>query len=364
MSESILEYSFERYKKVAKTGLSNLKDTSYINAVLQCLSNIYEIADYLLNPNNQININKNMQDYPLAFVIERLFVHIYPYPFKEGEVYTTKHIFTILATFNKIYQNYKRKNPNDLINTILNRLSTELNIKKDNADLKIDNNTYLDKQTLIKEYMNINEEKNNSIIYNNLYWIELKDFHCNKCKGKFYEMKTYPTFQLDILNYYNKEINEKIHLKDLINFYSHKDTKQIHCENCNNYKMDVDVSAKIYRSPKVFIFLLYNGDDDNTKKNENFDKFTYIIEENIQIENINENINRNNKLYKNYTLFGIVSISMKDDKYIGFSKSPIDKEWYLYDDERVQKINIDFISKSFNEYKNYLPCILFYRADD
>lgn len=361
MSESKSEYSFEIYKNVAKTGLSNLEDTSYINAVLQCLANIKEFADYFLNPNNQININKNMQNYPLAFVIERIYVHIYPYPFRENEVYTAKHVFRILATFNKIYENYKRKNPNDLINTIFDRLNSELNTKKDNADLQIDNIDYLNKQTLIKKYMSFIEKKYDNIIYNNLYWIELKDFHCNECKGDFYEMNTYPTFQLDILYYYIKESNNKIHLEDLINFYSHKvTTKKIYCKKCNNFKVDVDVTTKIYRSPKVFTFLLYNGDDDNQKKNEKFDNFTYIIEESVQIKNINEN----NELDKNYTLFGIVSISMKDDKYIGFSKSPIDKEWYLYDDERVQKINFDFILKSFNEYKNYLPCILFYKTND
>ena len=52
---------------------------------------------------------------------------------------------------------------------------------------------------------------------------------------------------------------------------------------------------------------------------------------------------------------------MREKKYVAFSKSSIDKKWYLYNDSEVQPVIFKFILESHNHCFNfYTPCILFY----
>ena len=52
----------------------------------------------------------------------------------------------------------------------------------------------------------------------------------------------------------------------------------------------------------------------------------------------------------------------KDNKYKALCISPVDKQWYIYDDEEVNLVNYDdFISK-YNEETRYMPSILVYNG--
>ena len=41
--------------------------------------------------------------------------------------------------------------------------------------------------------------------------------------------------------------------------------------------------------------------------------------------------------------------------------SPINKQWYYYNDEKINMIEKNYILQSINNYK-YIPCILLYEA--
>ena len=64
-------YSFSRYKKPALTGLNNLGDTSYLNAVLQFICNIRNVASYFVNPKNRDIFIKNINKYQISFSMHR-----------------------------------------------------------------------------------------------------------------------------------------------------------------------------------------------------------------------------------------------------------------------------------------------------
>ena len=220
----------------AKKGLINLNDTSYLNAILQCLGNISEIANFFLNPSNQKKIEGNMktkqnQKYPLSYVIQRLFVNLYPETLNYiKEVYSTNNIFKILDVLNpnKYYMQFKRKNPNDLIKYILMRLHEEL-------------------------------KENNSSIINNFYWLELNENNCEQCKI-FYEIKKALIFQLDICKYLEKKNNDiikDITIKNLIDFHLKENTIKEKCKKC---KKEFDIKKDIIKSPNISIFLLFNKD--------------------------------------------------------------------------------------------------------
>lgn len=150
--------SFSRYTKAAKTILINQGDTSYFNAVLQFIGSIRNLASFFLNPENSQNIYNNLITISVSFVIQKLFLHLYPFPEKEeNEIYSAISILKVLGTLNNIYKDTKKKNPNVLIRFILDILDKELNkpqqnFKKLTADIHVKNNII---ECRIRNYTNL-----------------------------------------------------------------------------------------------------------------------------------------------------------------------------------------------------------------
>ena len=345
------EYDFKRYKKAPKTGLKKFGDTSYLNAVLQCLGNIYELANYFLNPKYQILINSNINIMPLSFVLERLFIRLYPYPEKdEPIIYGNDKVLSVLANYNITYKSTKTRNPKDLINLILDIIHSELNTKKSlNKNLNYNNfdfNSIIN--TEIVNFFNTND----SIISRHFSYSEIKENLCIICKKTIYELHHYYTFDLDILNCASKIEKSNITVTDCLNYLSIPKIKNFFCQNCNQHR-ETNIISRIYGSPEIFIFLLDRG---NFESNLMDIKFT--IEDKLDLNNYIENKDSP----KEYELIGIVSISKKEKIYIGFSKSPIDNQWYIYNEEKVDLIDINSVINNNNDLNLYIPCILFYNS--
>ena len=117
-----------RYTKATTTGLKNLGNTSYLNAVLQLLGSIHDFASFFTNPKKQKFFSDNLSSLPFSFIIYRLFLHLYPYPEKEQrEIYKPDSLHKHLGEINVVYKSLKERNPNDLIIFILDTLHKELN---------------------------------------------------------------------------------------------------------------------------------------------------------------------------------------------------------------------------------------------
>jgi len=112
----------------------------------------------------------------------------------------------------------------------------------------------------------------------------------------------------------------------------------------------IQIYKSIYSSPIYFIFSLNRGNPDPNLLN-----IKFLIEENIDVSQFLEN----KKSFSKYELIGIVSISMKENyKYVCFGQSPVDNNWYLYNDEFVNDINENLI---LNSAQGYIPYILLYK---
>ena len=338
------KYSFSRYKKAARTGLKNLGDTSYFNSVLQLLATSRNLSSFFLNPKNKETFEKNANVYTFTYVFHRLFTHFYPFPEKENrEIYRPDTLLRVLGMLNQVYKSEKRRNPNDLIIYCLNQLHREIN---QNKTKYISKSNPLDKNQVIKNGMTDFAKSNGSIISNNFHWFQLKTKHCNSCNQNFYEFKNFETFELDISEAFN-QFKSPFTLLQCLKFQSQK-MQNIFCNNCNNYSQ-FQVYSKIYSSPLYFIFSLNRGD-----LAQNLLKINVNIEEKIDISEYLEN----QASFKKFELCGIVSV--KDNKYICFGKSPVDKQWYIYDDENVVNTNINEVIVNHNN-NAYVPCILLYQ---
>ena len=340
-------YSFSRYKKASKTSLKNLGDTSYLNAVFQLLGTVRNLSSYFVNPKNKTSFEKNVNSAGFSYVVHRFFTHIYPYPEKQvPEKYKPEALLTYLGKLNKVYMSTKRRNPNDLITFCLNQLHRELNSCKTKH---LSNPNFLDKDNVIKTRLNDYTKSNNSIIANNFHWFEIKTRYCGSCNTNFYEFKDFETLELDISEAY-KQFKQPFTLLQCLTFQSKKFQNSF-CQKCGIYTQN-QILSNIYSSPITFIFSLNRGNLDPNLLNINF-----IVEENIDISQFLEN----KRSYSKYSLCGIVSISRKENnKYVCFGKSPVDKQWYLYNDEMVTDTNINYII-NYNNNHEYIPCILLYQ---
>ena len=344
------KYSFSRYTKAPLTGLINMGDTSYLNATLQIIGNLRNFASYFVNPINVMYIQNNYQTIPLSFVFQRLFYHLYPYPEKhDREKYKPEYVKNVIARKNKIYATNKRRNPNELISFILNNLHFELNKNKGNNqqfNIQINN-----KDNVImygcQNYVN----KNNSEIFNLLNWFEIKEKRCSQCNNSTFHLNTFNIFELDILGAYSYRKNP-ITINDCLYLYSFLRQQTLFCITCRKYTKILNKS-QIYSSPNTFIFSL-----DRKNLDQNYLNIPFNLTEKLNLNNYIES-----KISPtNYQLIGVLSFYVNENKYISFCLSPVDKKWYVYNDEKVEPTNINSIIQLHNFGKKFIPCLLVYKS--
>ena len=344
------KYSFSRYTKAPLTGLINMGDTSYLNATLQIIGNLRNFASYFVNPINVMYIKNNYQTIPLSFVFQRLFYHLYPYPEKhDREKYKPEYVKNVIARKNKIYATSKRRNPNELISFILNNLHFELNKNKGNNhqfNIQINN-----KDNVImygcQNYVN----KNNSAIFNLLNWFEIKEKRCSQCNNSTFHLNTFNIFELDILGAYSVKKNP-ITINDCLELYSFFREQTLFCNTCRKYTKIMSQS-QIYSPPNTFIFSL-----DRKNVDKNYMNIPFNLTEQLNLDNYIEN----KSLPTNYQLIGVLSFYVNENKYISFCLSPVDKKWYVYNDEKVEPTNINSIIQLHNFGKKFIPCLLVYKS--
>ena len=350
-----IPYSFSRYKKASKTGLKNLGNTSYLNSVLQILCYIRSFASYFLNPKNGEEFKNKVSDYKVSYVFHRLCTHIFPYPEKDNiEIYKPDALLKVLSLYNVTYKDYKEKNPNDLIVFILYKLHEELNsLKMYDSSKYISNSTstmiFNDKDASVKNGIKKFTQVNKSIISNYFTWFEIKESQCLKCSKKIYNLQNFSTFQLNIFDLIKYKKPKYIKIEDCLELYISPKTKNNVCRFCNSYN-NIITTTNIYSAPNIFIFLL-----DYTNYIDNND-FSFVLERKINLGKYIENKNGPT----NYILNGIVYWDKNKNKYQAFSASPVDKNWYLCDDENVTSTDVNNFIDIFNKNLCYKPFILVY----
>ena len=342
---------FEELKKnlfqkgIGITCLINCGNTSYLNTILQCLGNNEYLKNYFLDSNNFEYMKNNIKIVPLSFTTSRIFYHFYE---QKDKLYSLDPFLQVLRSKNKIYNSKGSRNSNECLIFILDTLHFELNRIKEKNEKTGYNKS--DRNEVI-EYGIINYKNTYDSIISDLFnWFEIKEIHCIECDERNYEFKTYNTYQFNISNI-NKKINKNnITIYDCLNFDIIKNQK-LYCSKCRK-KSNYGIIKGIYKSPKIFVFLLNDGE-----YNEDLLNVKFILEENINLNKFIEDKKAVNK----YELFGIISICVNNKKYNCFCKSFTNNQWYYYYDEKVMQVNIKQINME-NCNGNLIPNILFYKA--
>ena len=383
-------------------GLQNVGATCYMNATLQCFCQIKQLVIYFkYNPDllqiiqNYKNKNESSLTYSFKNLIENLWPSVYelidyknnfknsnnkyfaPYEFKEK-----------ISKMNPLFKGVQANDSKDLVNFIIMTLHQELN-KAPKKELP-NNNQIVDqtnKQLIYQYFINNYQNENKSIVSDIFYGINFTSTQCSNCKIIKYNFQTYfflifpleevrkmkiqlLTNQFEQMYYNIKMMNPFLYQQYFANFKLNiNNMKSVNIIDCFQYnqkmeyftgensmycnKCNVQCSAyyqtKLFSAPQILIIVLNRG-----KGIEFIVKLEFF--EDLNLANFIENKNAGFM----YKLIGVVTHlgeSGASGHFIAYCRSPIDNQWYRYNDDLVSKVN-----NFYEEIINYaMPYILFFQ---
>ena len=355
-----------------KTGLKNLRQTCYMNATIQCLSNIKDLTDYLLGQLGKLDVNK----LPLTTQYTNLLSGL----FYSKQKFVDPSLFKkVVGELNPLFQGLMAGDSKDLLFYILEEIHNELtsgnkivNIKKKNF-FQLEEESKDEKKMLQNFYDDFNA-KNKSKIYDIFYGITRSTMKCNNCgiiKYSF-QMFNMQIFQLKKLKedkkaelgkYYNN--NEKLTILDAF-LNQQKEEKLVHenmiyCNNCKGLHNGVHQQV-IYGLPKVLIIILNRGRDNKDFNEEfNFPDILDLKDTGVQV--------LNNNSYHKYYLCGIITHlgeSGGEGHFVAYCRNSSTDNFTFYNDtdvtESISKENAMKTIISDVSCEKKTPYILFYNS--
>ena len=346
-------------------GLVNIESTCYMNSILQCFCHIKELSDYFqtgkMNQLSYFYLNNENKLFP---VFHEIVINLWnlwdespysPYNFKKR-----------LGKMNPLFNGPVPNDAKDLLTFILIELHEELNKPKNNNNINNNNNNYLlnpnrqlNKKLMFDTFKKSFINNNLSIISGLFFGINYTEAQCQFCKNIIYNYETFnfmifplhKVLQYKIIsNNFISNFNNTVTLYDCFEYNrTITNLNDYHCNICNN-NGNCKFRTNISILPNVLIIILNRGTGLQYKVNISFDN------ENLGLKNYVEYYQEESF----YELIGLVTHygeSSASGHFVARCKSPIDNEWYLYNDQIIQKIGY-FNKEAFSQGN---PYILFYK---
>ena len=360
----------------ALIGLKNIGSTCFMNATLQCFSQIGELSKYFLSEKNRNEIinnniakaNKNEKQLSPAYL--ELIRHLWNKS-EPNKVYSPNNFRNIIESMNPLFKKGQPGDSKDFIIFILEQLHKELKKPCINYFPQYNNipfNQY-DKNNTFNHFLD-EFKKEVSKISDLFIGIQENKNECLNCKNNYrqkginnnpicynYQIFNSLIFPLEEVKNMKNKIhltmnNNIVNLDDCFMYYQKTENfsgeNRHYCNICNNLS-DSNYTTSIFSFPNILILILNRGKD-------NVYNVKLDFKEEIDITNYAQF--KDNKLL--YNLIGVITHIGKSGPYAHFvasCKSSINNTWYRFNDDLVYKIN-----NIYNEVINYgTPYILFYQ---
>ena len=357
-----------------KIGLQNIGQTCYMNASLQCLTNIQSLSDELLQMHSQNKINTNQ--HPLTFAYTNL---LYEFKTTHQSYIIPKSFKEVLEVLNPLFKGNQAADAKDLIFFIIERLHQELKP----PEISLNNFNQIDfmqqeiearnEELTRQKFLNELKLKNTSIISKTFHGIQRSVMKCEGCGNVKYSFQNF-----NILNFILKKIKEdkknqfgeflpNNYILNLLDCFDSENKLEklegenmIYCNSCKALKRG-SIKQDIYRLPKILVIVLNRG-----KNNQDF-REEFKLEEILDLEN-QCTIICNPQAYKKYFLCGIVTHlgeSGSNGHFISYFRNSLDQNFLCYNDASVAEVGVQDAMKSkisFREDEDMIPYILFYHC--
>jgi len=363
--------SISLFLKPPLIGLQNIGATCYMNATLQCFSNTNYLTDFFLQ-NQKEFINSRSPKYDLvkeyAVVIKNLWKLIKKD--KSDETYAPNDFKKRIGEKNPLFSGIMANDSKDLIMFVLETMHQELNQPKElESNSNDQNNSQQSNET--EEHKKFTEDyysKNSSKIQELFYGEQESLTYCHDCKINIYNFSIFSflIFPLEKVRLFlvNKQKQfENVTLEDCFDHYIAEELmagqNQMYCNKCKR-NTDFSMYNKLYKHPEILILILNRGKGlefvvpFKYPKSINLNKY-FNLENNSNYKGNNTNIE-----YELISVITHLGENSNSGHFIAYCKSPVDKEWYLYNDSIVSKSDdpSNFSSKSNNDN---IPYVLFYQ---
>ena len=358
-----------KIQREPKIGLGNIGATCYMNATLQCLSHTIKLANYFLNKEKETKIKQKNFSREFLEIIKRLWLESYnnnktyyePYSFKKK-----------ISEMNPLFEGVQANDAKDLINFILQELHEELNEPEKNVDNNSFNIDQYNERQMFINFIDDFKKSQRSIISDIFFFIIETKTECLNCKQRNimngiyspiylynFQIMNFLIFPLEEVRKYKimqyQQNFQEVNLIDCFIYNQKVDfmqgENQMWCKNCQQNSPSQYMTL-IYSAPVDLILILNRGKGNIYNVKLNFDE---ILDIGYYVY-----MKKNQKLiYHLYAVVTHIGPSDMGGHFIAFCKSPIDNQWYKYNDAIVELVG------SFQDIVNFgVPYILFYEAQN
>jgi ubiquitin carboxyl-terminal hydrolase 8 len=332
--ELILDKS--KYKSKGLTGLINLGNKCFMNSILQCLSNTLKLTDYFLSAkykeDDPDNKNKRRREYYVVLSYLNLLINAWD----TNQVLKPKSFVENISKFVPKYFNLDQQDSHECLMYILDYLHKALSYEIE-VDIMgtVKNDTDLLMKQSLEQWGKFYGDGYSNIIetFNGLFYNKVT---CQNCPLKENVFEPFNCISLNI------PTNESSTLKNCLESYFNEDEKidTWKCEKCN--KSGCVKSIKSWSFPNYLIIHLKRFTNDGSKIDSHID---FPIEDLNLTDYVSRDKNDpNNYIYSLYSV-NYHSGNSKGGHYWSSCKN-LDKNWYLYNDSDVTKLqNTAVLSK-------------------
>lgn len=293
-------------------GLRNYKNVCYMNAILQCLKNIFPLVDFFIN--HYINGAGEISNY-FQYVLHKL-LH------KKSKT-SAICLKTVMEKYDDYFKGIEFGDSFYFYFSLLSMLHKELNKKQEekNYENNFSNNN---REDYFFKKKNEFFTKNNSIIIKIFYGFQKNIFFCDNCKTKLEKFQAFNFLDFSIKN---GELKIK-NLEDCFEIYQKKEKIEIECEKCSNNKLNV--KYEILSLPKILVITFKKGSHIKHKV-----KFPEKLDMSQIIEDKEEK-------KKQYNLIGFINHMEENSNHSHnycITKNIFNNKWYLYSDLTIYGVD-------------------------
>ena len=393
----------EEFENPPLVGLKNVGATCYMNATLQCFCNLKKFVNYFKYKLKAEKLEEfkysGMPNLTTEFkyLIENIWrtndnnyiIPKYNTRNSNNKYFIPKKFKEAISKMNPLFEGVHANDAKDLVNFLIMTLHDELNQAPKKKDLN-ESNLYIDqsnREIVLKTFIQSFKNDHMSLISDLFYAMTDSVTECLNCHNRKYNFQIYffLIFPLEEVRKYkmqnlynstnqnmmflnpmnqmpfqqnfifpnnNQSMINSVNLDDCFRYNQKIEhfigENAMYCNFCRN-QYPADNQTLLTTGPEILIIILNRGKGIEFKV-----KCEFVLQLNLY-----EYIEMKNTGYM-YDLVGVVTHmgeSNSSGHFIAYCKSPIDKNWYQYNDDLVFPVN-NFV----NDVINYaMPYILFYQ---